>query len=72
MTRVSSDELRDRQRDVPEVGSIWRHRARGFLTSVTGSAVLESDLSLLVTYWHDGVVFARPASEFRERFEPLK
>jgi hypothetical protein len=51
------------------VVGLWRHKASGHVYQVRDVAYLEADLSVVVTYEREGVVWVRPLDEFLDRFE---
>lgn len=65
-------ELSARKQEVP-IGSLWRHRKTDTIYTVKGLALLESDLSLVLSYKELGtsnIHWIRPLSEFLDgRFE---
>jgi hypothetical protein len=69
---LANEELRRRLSECP-AGGVWRHRRSGRVYAVRGRAIAEATLEPLVIY--EGVAavpFARPLSEFLEKFEHLE
>lgn len=56
----------------PLPGTLWTN-SKGGVYAVVGTAIRESDLTVIVTYrGADGIVWARTLSEFRDgRFQPI-
>ena len=67
-------ELGAKKQKVP-VGSLWRHKKTGTIYTIKDIAIIESDLSLAVSYKELGtakVHWVRPLSEFLDgRFEKV-
>jgi hypothetical protein len=67
-------ELGAKKQEVP-VGSLWRHKKTGTIYTIKDIAILEYDLSLVVSYKELGaskVHWIRPLSEFLDgRFEKV-
>lgn len=62
------DELRQMLDECPAVGELWWHIVTGGVYRVVGRAIHEATLTALVMYERDGVTWARPLGEWRERF----
>lgn len=67
-------ELGSKKQEVP-VGSLWKHKKTSTIYTVKDIAILESDLSLVLSYKELGaskVHWIRPLSEFLDgRFEKV-
>lgn len=76
--KKAAEQLRQELLDASDIrlGSSWLHRG-GAVVTVTGLAHLALpdqdlfDAELAVIYLHNDSTWVRPASMFRERFEPF-